>query len=171
MISILHSDCRVIESFVKEDSDKLSASCLDYVIELCVNEMVKASEHTPLIQDPCLEILVAVGRFHCTKVMEGLLQQLVPNQVGHFMVLHCVGSLAIANTNGTIQFIKPLLETILSSLSSIRFDYIKQAYSFGKHFNYFLSFPKTKTSFDNNKSPSKIKIQFFHSIYSTWTYR
>lgn len=66
-ISVSYFDCRVIESFVKENSDQLSASCLDNVIELCVNEMVKASEHTPLIQDPCLEILVAVGRFHCTK--------------------------------------------------------------------------------------------------------
>lgn len=149
---------------MKEDSDKLSASCLDYVIELCVNEMVKASEHTPLIQDPCLEILVAVGRFHCTKVMEGLLQQLVPNQVGHFMVLHCVGSLAIANTNGTIQFIKPLLETILSSLSSIRFDYIKQAYSFGKHFNHFIipyHFQKKKQVSTTTKVHQKLKFQFF----------
>lgn len=92
--------------------------------------MVKTSEHTPTIHNPCLEILVSTGRLHCTKVMEGLLKQLVPSQVGHFMVLHCIGSLATANTCGFAQFIRPALETILSALSAVRVDYIKQAYSF-----------------------------------------
>lgn len=92
--------------------------------------MIKTTEHTPTIHNPCLEILVSTGRFHCTKVMEGLLKQLAPSQVGHFMVLHCIGSLATANTCGFAQFIRPALETILSALSAVRVDYIKQAYSF-----------------------------------------
>lgn len=123
---------RVIESFVHENSDQLSATCLDNVIDLCIGEMTKSPDHTPEIQNPCLAILVAAGRYHCSKVMEGLLKQLQAGQVGHFMVLHCIGSLATANTCGIIQFIRPTLETILPTLSSIRFDHQKQAYSFGK---------------------------------------
>lgn len=123
---------RVIESFVNENSDQLSATCLDNVIELCVNEMTKSTDHMPDIQNPCLEILVAAGRYHCSKVMEGLLKQLPASQNGHFMVLHCIGSLATANTCGIIQFIRPTLETILPTLSSIRMDHLKQAYSFGE---------------------------------------
>lgn len=132
--------CRVIESFVNENSDQLSATCLDNVIELCVSEMTKSTEHTPEIQNPCLAILVAAGRYHCSKVMEGLLKQLPGGQVGHFMVLHCIGSLATANTCGMIQFIRPTLETIIPTLSSIKMDHIKQAYSFGRIFNSKLDF-------------------------------
>lgn len=120
----------MIESFVKENSDQLSATCLDCIIDLSITEMMKTTEHTPTIHNPCLEIVVSTGRFHCTKVVEALLKQLAPAQVGHFMVLHCIGSLATANSGGFAQFIRPALETILSALGSVRVDYIKQAYSF-----------------------------------------
>lgn len=116
---------------MNENSDQLSASCLDNVIDLCISEMIKSSDNLPDIQSPCLAVLVAAGRFHCSKVMEGLLKQLQPDHVGHFMILHCIGSLATANTCGMLQFIRPTLETILPTLSSIRFDHLKQAYSFG----------------------------------------
>lgn len=123
---------RVIESFVKENSDQLSASCLDSVIELCIGEMTKSTDHTPDIQNPCLAVLVAAGRFHCSKVMEGLQKQLQTGQVGHFMVLHCIGSIATANIKGITPFIRETLETILPTLGSIRLDHHKLAYSFGK---------------------------------------
>lgn len=134
MISFYFSLRRVIESFVNENSDQLSATCLDSVIDLCVGEMTKSAEHTPEIQNPSLAILVAAGRYHCSKVMEGLLKQLPSGQVGHFMVLHCIGSLATANTCGIIQFIRPTLETIIPTLSAIKMDHLKQAYSFGEFF-------------------------------------
>lgn len=102
------------------------------MIELCVGEMTKSTDHSPDIQDPCLSVLVAAGRFHCSKVMEGLLKQLQTGQVGHFMVLHCIGSLATANINGIIPFIHRTLETVLPNLGSIRSDHHKLAYSFGK---------------------------------------
>lgn len=121
----------VIESFVKEKSDQLSVNCLDCIIELCTAEMIKGAEHTPSIQNPCLEILVSVGRFHCAKVTEGLLKQLPAGQVGHFMVFHCIGSLSTANSRDMIPFVKQILDTILPTLSSVRLDYVKQAYSFG----------------------------------------
>lgn len=123
---------RVIESFVKEFSDQLSASCLDRVIELCVGEMTKSNDHTPEIQDPCLEVLVAAGRVHCNKVMEGLLKQLPVGQIGHFMVLHCIGNIATANINGMAPYIRQTLETILKTLGNIKQDHHKLAYSFGK---------------------------------------
>lgn len=123
----------MIESFVNENSDQLSASCLDMVIELCISEMTKSSDNTPDIQNPCLDVLVSAGRFHCNKVMEGLLKQLQAGQVGHFMVFHCIGSLATANITGMTPFIRQTLETILPTLGSIRLDHQKLAYSFGKH--------------------------------------
>lgn len=126
------SFCRVIESFVREFSDQLSERCLDKVIDLCVNEMVKASEHTPPIQNPCLETLVAAGRVHCAKVMDGLSKQLSTGQVAHFMVMHCIGNLATANISGIMPFVRPTLETIIPNLGAIKLDHVKQAYSFGK---------------------------------------
>lgn len=116
---------------MKENSDQLSVKCLDCVIDFCSTEMIKGAEHTPTIQNLCLEILVSAGRFHCNKVMEGLLKQLPAGQVGHFMVLHCIGSLATANTCDMIPFVKQTLDTILPTLSSVRLDHVKQAYSFG----------------------------------------
>lgn len=117
---------------MREFSDQLSERCLDKVVDLCVNEMVKANEHTPFIQNPCLEILVAAGRVHCAKVMDGLSKQLSQGQVAHFMVMHCIGSLATANISGIIPFVRPTLETILPNLGSIKLDHVKQAYSFGE---------------------------------------
>lgn len=93
--------------------------------------MVKPNEHTPLIQAPCMDILVAAGRVHCTKVMEGLLKNLQSNQIGHFMTLHCIGSLATANISGFLPFVRQTLEVIIPTLNAIRLDHIKQAYSFG----------------------------------------
>lgn len=126
------SHCSVIESFVRESSDQLSERCLDKVIDLCVSEMVKANEHTPLIQNPCLDTLVAAGRVHCAKIMDGLSKQLAQGQVAHFMVMHCIGSLATANIMGIMPFVRQTLETIIPNLGAIKFDHVKQAYSFGK---------------------------------------
>lgn len=123
---------RVIDSFVKENSDQLNASCLDKVIALCIGEMTKSSDHTPDIQNPCASVLVATGRFHCSKVMEGLLKELQPGHVGHFMILECIGNLATANINGTAPFIRQTLETILSAINAVRNDHHKYAYSYGK---------------------------------------
>lgn len=109
----------------------MSVTCLDAIIELCTTEIVKNAEHSPLIQNPCLEILVAAGRYHCVKVMERLLKQLPAGHVGHFMILHCIGSLATANSTGMMPFVKQTLEIIIPTLNAIRFDYVKQAYSFG----------------------------------------
>lgn len=123
---------RVIESFVREFSDQLSERCLDKVIDLCVSEMIKANDHTPLIQNPCLDTLVAAGRVHCAKVMDGLSKQLSQGQIAHFMVMHCIGSLATANIKGIMPFVRQTLETIIPNLGAIKFDHVKQAYSFGR---------------------------------------
>lgn len=118
---------------MKDNSDQLNASCLDKVIALCISEMTKSTDHAPDIQNPCSSVLVAAGRFHCSKVMDGLLNELQPNQVGHFMILECIGNLATANITGTAPFIRQTLETILSALNSVRLDHHKYAYSFGKY--------------------------------------
>lgn len=94
--------------------------------------MIKSAEHSPLVQNPSLEILVAIGRLYCAKVMDALSAQLAPTQVAHFMIMHCMGTLATANINGIIPLIKPTLESILPHLILIKLDHIKQAYAFGK---------------------------------------
>lgn len=105
---------------------------MDKVIDLCVGEMVKANDHTPFIQNPCLETLVAAGRVHCAKIMDGLSKQLAPGQVAHFMVMHCIGSLATANITGIMPVVRQTLEALIPNLGAIKSDHVKQAYSFGK---------------------------------------
>lgn len=133
----------VIESFVGEQSDELSEKCLNHVIELCIMEMTKSSEHLPLVQNPALEALVSVGRVHCGKVMDYLLGKLQQGQVAHFMIIHCIGSLATANISGIIPYVRPTFEIILPTLSSIKADHVKQAYSFGIYITTnLINFPK-----------------------------
>lgn len=48
------------------------------------------------------------------------------------MILHCMGTLALANITGIMPFVKPTLITILPTLGTIKLDHIKQAYAFGK---------------------------------------
>lgn len=98
--------------------------------------MTKSANHTPDIQNPCASVLVACGRFHCSKVMDGLLKELQPNKVGHFMILECIGNLATANVKGTAPFIRRTLETILSALNSVTADHQRYAYSFGRYRGY-----------------------------------
>lgn len=102
------------------------------VIDLSIVEITKSQDHCPALQKPGLEILVSIGRIHCDIVMDSLSAQLQQGQPTHFMVLNCMGTLATANINGIIGYIKPTLVTILPTLGSIKLDHIKQAYAFGK---------------------------------------
>lgn len=156
----------MVETFVRDFSDQLSETCLTKVIDLCVNEMIKAPEHLPSIQNPCMEALVAAGRIHCAKVMDGLSKQLNQGQIAHFMVMHCIGSLATANINGMMPFIATTLETILPTLGQIRFDHVKQAYSFALgHFAEAISEHLSNENADAPRFESEMAIAYNVLLY------
>lgn len=113
--------------------DRIEDSTLDKIIDFCITEMIKSSDHMPSIQIPSQEILVAIGRLYCGKVMDGLTAQLAPTHVAHFMIMNCLGMLATANINGIIPFVRPTLESTLPNLPLVKLDHIKQSYAFGKH--------------------------------------
>lgn len=104
-------------------------NCIDFTI----SEMIRYPEQTPLIQKPCEEILVSIGRFHCKHVMDALVKQLGPHKLGHFMVLHTMGYLATSNMVEIVPYIKTVLGVIIPMLSIIKQDYVKQAYSYAIH--------------------------------------
>ena len=78
-----------------------------------------------------MEILVAIGRYNCNIVMENLMLHLEPGSVTHFMILHCMGTLATVNVNDIIVYVKPSLNIIIPTLGMIKHDHVKQAYAFG----------------------------------------
>lgn len=93
--------------------------------------MIKSNDHNPVIQKPALEILVSLGRRDsCTDVMEVLISNMQKNNPSHFMILHCMGTLATANVDAMIEFIKPVFELILPTLGMVKQDHVKQAYAF-----------------------------------------
>lgn len=120
---------RVIEKFCISNAHKIKDDILPKIIDLCIADIIKSQDQC--IQNSGCETLVAIGRVHCDIVMQKLTKQCHQGQVAHFMILHCMGTLATANINGIITFIKPTLEMILPTLSMIRFDHVKQAYAFG----------------------------------------
>lgn len=103
------------------------------MVDLCIVEMTRNENHMSLIQNPSMEILVAIGRKHCNITMSGLSKQLAQGHPSHFMVLHSIGTLATANISGIIPSIKTTLETILPTLGMIKLDHVKQAYAFGEY--------------------------------------
>lgn len=78
---------------------------------------------------PAKEILVAIGRQNCDKVMTEL-NQFNTNTAPHFMILNCMGTLATANTNDIIGFIKPYMSALLPTLSGVKTDVSRQAHAF-----------------------------------------
>lgn len=104
-------------------------NCIDFT----VSELIRYPEQTGLIQKPCEEVLVSIGRFHCKHVMDALVKQLGPHKLGHFMILHTMGYLATSNMSEIIPYIKTILGIIIPMLSLLKQDYVKQAYSYAIH--------------------------------------
>lgn len=116
---------------MKFEVAELSDETIKSLIELTVAELIKCNDHNPIIQNPALEILVSIGRRnHCRIVMEVLMANVQKNNASHFMIMHCMGSLATANVIGMMEFIKPVFELILPTLSMVKQDHVKQAYAF-----------------------------------------
>lgn len=94
-----------------------------------MSELIRHSEPTPMIQKPCKEILVSIGKFHCKLVMDELVTLLQPHQIGHFMVLETLGQLSRSNLDDSVLYIKPILGTTAPMLSLIKQDFQKQSYA------------------------------------------
>lgn len=95
--------------------------------------------HNDTVQRPGVETLVAIGRLHCDTIMDAMCAHLQPqtgvsvgsSQAGaaHFMVLHTMGALAMANTAGFVRHLKPTLVAVLPTLAQIRTDHVRQVYA------------------------------------------
>lgn len=121
---------RVIEYLTTSNTAKYKDETLSKIITLTINELTKSNEQSPAIQKPALEILVGVGRNHCEKVMNELINHTKEGHVAHFMIMYCMGTLATANVDGITPFIKTVLGIALPNLGSIKLDHVKQAYAF-----------------------------------------
>lgn len=107
------------------------------LVKLALEELTSRSteQHSPLLQNHALEILVAIGSqlSTCPMVVEALMSHAKDKtMVQHFMVMQCLGRLASSNVQGMLPFVHSILSTILVSLGAIRHDPVKQAYAYGK---------------------------------------
>lgn len=102
------------------------------IIDLCITEMTRPTDHCAALQKPAVESLVAIGRQRCDTVMAALYAQLHGHGAAHFMVLNAMGTLSTANTAGIIPHLKPTLIAVLPTLAGIKADYVRKAYAAGK---------------------------------------
>ncbi|KAJ6639089.1 Maestro heat-like repeat-containing protein family member 1 [Pseudolycoriella hygida] len=121
---------RVFEKFTLTDLKHLSDEALMKLISFAIAEITKTMDQCVPIQKPGSEIIVALGRVHCQKVLDQLFSHLQQGHVSHFMILHCMGAIASVNVTGITSSIKPTLENILPTLSMIKLDHVKQAFAF-----------------------------------------
>ncbi|EDW00462.1 maestro heat-like repeat-containing protein family member 1 [Drosophila grimshawi] len=111
----------------------LSTEVNEKLIVMALNELTRSvDQHVPLIQNPALHILVSIGCTEdCTLVVETLLAHSCPSSnVPHFMLMQCLGQLAMANTTGLVPHIKTILSHCLPHLGGIKQDHMKLAYAF-----------------------------------------
>lgn len=150
---------------VLENSTAIEVNIKEETIRKVVNtaivEMTKPTEHVPNIQNPAMEILVALGRKNCELVIQELMSFTKDSSIPHFMVMHCMGTLAIANTTGSYPFIKDILKSLLPNLGGVKADIQKEAlaYAIGKFSEALMEFTTAKFErekcFDGPESPSE----------------
>lgn len=103
------------------------------LIALALEELTRSvDQHVPLIQNPALHILASIGRGEdCNLVVEYV--QAHSGSAGnapHFMLMQCLGQLAMVNTSGLVPHIKTILARCLSHLGGIKQDHMKLAYAY-----------------------------------------
>ncbi|KAL7745291.1 hypothetical protein ACLKA6_015316 [Drosophila palustris] len=111
----------------------LPTAANEKLIVLALEELTRSvDQHVPLIQNPALHILVAIGRGEdCSLVVESLMGHCGPvGTVPHFMLMQCLGQLAMANTVGVVPHIKTILARCQPHLGGIKQDHIKLAYAY-----------------------------------------
>lgn len=112
-------------AFPKKATEKL--------ITLALDDLTRSvDQHVPVIQNPALHILSSIGRGEdCNLVVEYV--QAHTGSAGnapHFMLMQCLGQLAMINTAGLVPHIKTILSSSLSHLGGIKQDHMKLAYAY-----------------------------------------
>ncbi|EDW07993.1 maestro heat-like repeat-containing protein family member 1 [Drosophila mojavensis] len=111
----------------------LPTAANEKLIALAIEELTRSvDQHVPLIQNPSLHILVCIGRGDdCNMVVEALQAHSISSgNVPHFMLMQCLGQMAMANTAGVVPHIKTILAGSLPHLGGIKQDHVKLAYAY-----------------------------------------
>lgn len=125
----------VIEHFTGAEVGRLHIDPLQRLVAVLLAEITRHPDRNDTIQRPGIAALVSLGRLHCDTVMDALAERLhalpgqQPHAHAHFQVMHCMGSLATANQSGIVPHLKPVLVAVLPTLSTIRADYVRQAFA------------------------------------------
>ncbi|KAH8397492.1 hypothetical protein KR222_008299, partial [Zaprionus bogoriensis] len=103
------------------------------LIALALEELTRSvDQHVPVIQNPALHILASIGRGEdCNLVVEYVQAHSGPaGSAPHFMLMQCLGQLAMVNTPGLVPHVKTILSRCLSHLGGIKQDHMKLAYAY-----------------------------------------
>ncbi|EFA03008.2 maestro heat-like repeat-containing protein family member 1 [Tribolium castaneum] len=145
---VLNSCCHFCERTPKPTNEHLSAIlsimekiCIEHIvaidgdtillmIDFSLRTMIENQNYEPIVQMPASNVLVALGRKHHIQVMESLLGKLEVGVIPHYMIPHTLGALANANAFGVIPYLKNILAIMLPLLGGVKFDPLKQAFSY-----------------------------------------
>uniref|UniRef100_A0A336MNJ8 CSON014643 protein n=1 Tax=Culicoides sonorensis TaxID=179676 RepID=A0A336MNJ8_CULSO len=121
---------RITQFIVDSHIFDLELATLDRCIELIITDLTKYETLNEPIQCTAQEILVGIGKVHCEQIMKALQGQFTPTAAPHYMILNTIGTLATKNIQGIILFIKPCIDALLPTLSTVRQDHAKQAHAY-----------------------------------------
>lgn len=108
----------------------LDLSVLERCIGLAIADLTRYETLNEPIQCTAQDILVGIGKVHCEQIMKALQSQFTPTAAPHYMILNTIGTLATKNIQGIILFIKPCIDALLPTLSTVRQDHAKQAHAY-----------------------------------------
>uniref|UniRef100_A0A182KBM8 HEAT repeat protein n=1 Tax=Anopheles christyi TaxID=43041 RepID=A0A182KBM8_9DIPT len=153
---------RVISYIATNLIDVIDPNTASKCIQYSMAEIMKLTEQNAAVQNPCREILVAVGRRYCKEIMEIFVKHLEQNQLGNFMIMQSVGALATANTLDTVPYIKPILGLILPTLSMVKQDFLRQAYAYaiGRFCEAFSEYQEYQRQNPNEEIPMKTGVRY-----------
>ncbi|XP_041764135.1 maestro heat-like repeat-containing protein family member 1 [Anopheles merus] len=153
---------RVISYIATNLIDVIDPNTASKCIQYSMAEIMKLTEQNASVQNPCREILVAVGRRYCKEIMEIFVKHLEQNQLGNFMIVQSVGALATANTLDTVPYIKPILALMLPTLSAVRQDFLRQAYAYaiGRFCEAFSEYQEYQRQNPNEETPMKTGVRY-----------
>uniref|UniRef100_A0A182PSV0 HEAT repeat protein n=1 Tax=Anopheles epiroticus TaxID=199890 RepID=A0A182PSV0_9DIPT len=153
---------RVISHIATNLIDAIDPSTASKCIQYSMAEIMKLTEQNASVQNPCREILVAVGRRYCKEIMEIFVSHLEQHQLGNFMIVQSVGALATANTMDTVPYLKPILALILPTLSMVKQDFLRQAYAYaiGRFCEAFSEYQEYRRQNPNEEVPMQTGVRY-----------
>ncbi|CAB3366431.1 Hypothetical predicted protein [Cloeon dipterum] len=125
LLSLAESICRALNVDQVDPDTTVIA-----LVDLAVQEMTHSNELIPDWQLPASQLLVAIGRNFCNRVMEGLTAKVQPGVAPNYFVTHTLGSLAAANPLAMVPYMKTCLTTQLPQMGGLRSDHLKQAFAY-----------------------------------------